>query len=162
MTTQEKTIEEIVEEFKKLADPEVPHCDGLFGKGSYSEWLKENSEKHLCSFEVYGEPMFDLDDERIADWLTKTLQAERQKQRDAIAATEIRVREEEANEYNKIIEEAVEKERERIGKVINKLRPILWSDSPETHTCNIRLTNNLNTIEKALTPTNDKHYEKSS
>ena len=59
-------------------------------------------------------------------------------------------------------DEAVEAERERIGKVINKLRPILWSDSPETHTCNIRLTNNLNTIEKAIPPTNDKHYEKSS
>ena len=132
--TPEKSVEEIVEEF-------------------YKEFSYIQAVKNEKSGNAY---------KKIADWLTQTLQAERQKQGDAIAATEIRVREEEANEYNKIIEEAVEKERERIGKVINKLRPILWSDSPETHTCNIRLTNNLNTIEKALTPTNDKHYEKSS
>ena len=78
--TPEKSVEEIVEEF-------------------YKEFSYIQAVKNEKSGNAY---------KKIADWLTQTLQAERQKQGDAIAATEIRVREEEANEYNKIIEEAVE------------------------------------------------------
>lgn len=41
----------------------------LCGVGSISDWLAKNQEKHLYSTEVYGEPMLDLDADKIKDFI---------------------------------------------------------------------------------------------
>lgn len=63
-------VDEVVEEFDQLTNG-----DNVDGKGSYTEWLKNNPDKHLFEFEVYGEPMFDISPERVKDWLRTTLEA---------------------------------------------------------------------------------------
>jgi uncharacterized protein YqeY len=54
-----------------------------------------------------------------------------------------------------VVEDVRESERQRIAKIVNELQPILWNDDPHKHASNIRLTNNLNTILKALDTPSD-------
>ena len=67
-------IEKIMEEFDKMTPDEIPcSTDDLYEKGGVSEWLKENTVNHLFSDGIYGEPMCDLDKDKISDWLKSAL-----------------------------------------------------------------------------------------
>ena len=70
-----KIIEEQKEEFEKmLLEDGVPSENReLYGQGSISEWLKNNEDKHLYFNEVYGEPMLDLNSDKVWDWHIQSL-----------------------------------------------------------------------------------------
>jgi len=54
-----------------LEDGVPSENESLYDKGGVSEWLKQNSDKHLCSDEIYREPMCDLDSFKVKDWINK-------------------------------------------------------------------------------------------
>ena len=76
--SQNKSVEEVVEEFAKMTDLDIIEGNTLYGKDSNQEWLKNNQDKHLFSTEVYGEPLADICPHRVAEWLTRILKQERQ------------------------------------------------------------------------------------
>ena len=49
--------------------------DSLYGEGSISDWLKNNTDKHLFSNDVYGEPMLDLDEGKVFAWHSQSLKS---------------------------------------------------------------------------------------
>ena len=65
--------------------------------------------------------------------ITQTLQTERQKREEMVEAKAIEVREEEANEYNKIIELEVEAERERICNDLDEMWSALYGAYLNSH-----------------------------
>lgn len=75
---QNKSVEEVVEEFLKMTDLNIIEGNTLYGENSNQEWLQNNKDKHLFSTEVYGEPLADICPHRVAEWLTKIIQQERQ------------------------------------------------------------------------------------
>ncbi|MBU1142019.1 MAG: hypothetical protein KKH92_00070 [Firmicutes bacterium] len=64
-------IDNSVKEFDKLTNT-IDCPDELYGKDSATEWLKNN--KTLYSDEVYGEPMFDLDEDKVKQFLTDQIE----------------------------------------------------------------------------------------
>lgn len=114
MTADKPTVdvEGIVEEFDRLTNGENVEGYDLYGKGSYTEWLKNNPDKHLFEFEVYGEPMLDVSAERVKDWLRTTL------------TTLLNQAEEENKDKNaKAYEQGVSDERIRIENVFKRHVP---------------------------------------
>ena len=69
-------IDQRVKEFTRLVDGDnTPAFEGIEQMGY---WLKNNEDKHLFSNKVFNEPMFDLDEFRIADWFKQALTQTRQ------------------------------------------------------------------------------------
>jgi len=71
------TTEQILERFDEMLPEEVP-AEKLYGEGSVTEWLNNNSKKHLYEDSVYGEPMLDLSKEKIKDFLRTALESVRE------------------------------------------------------------------------------------
>ncbi len=77
-----KFIEEKIKEFEKLTDENnIPDCGEL---SDCSKWLKNNQDKHLFAFEVCGEPMYDVDAKRVADWIKQTIQDCQNRERERV------------------------------------------------------------------------------
>lgn len=69
----QQKVESLIEEFREKVNPVIESNQKLYGEGSISEWLKKNTDKHLFSNTVYGEPMLDIDEEKVAEWLQDKL-----------------------------------------------------------------------------------------
>jgi hypothetical protein len=109
VTNTERSIEGIVEERLRL-------------EGQFVKAFKAGTFKHVTT--GFQNPY------EIEKWwnneLTQTLQTERQKMQEAVEAKAIEVREEEANAYNKIIEESVKAERERCLEIADRIISRRW------------------------------------
>jgi hypothetical protein len=72
--SKDKYIQERIEEFERMTPDNIPsQNDSLFGKDGVTEWLKTHDKEHLFSNEVYGEPMCDLDKDKIIAFLRTAL-----------------------------------------------------------------------------------------
>ena len=73
MPKEKTTKEKLLDEFEKLT-PYPEDCGDNYDE--QKEWLEKN--KHLYNNEVYNEPMYDLSEDKIKDFLSKAIDQTRE------------------------------------------------------------------------------------